>query len=153
MQLTQMSDYALRLLMYAAAHAGRLVTIAEVAQVHAISQAHLMKVTHALAQAGFLETVRGKGGGLRLARDASRIVLGDVVRATEPHFQLVECFGEGHGCALGGHCRLAGVLDEALGAFMGRLDACTLADLVPPRSGAAQWQLRLARARPERGAA
>lgn len=145
MQLTQMSDYALRVLMYAAANASRLVTIGEVAQVHAISEGHLMKVTHVLAQAGFLETVRGKGGGLRLAREAARIRLGDVVRATEPHFALVECFGEGQGCALTGRCRLATVLDEALGAFVARLDACTVADLVPPRSAAAQWQLRLAR--------
>jgi Rrf2 family nitric oxide-sensitive transcriptional repressor len=147
MQLTQLSDYALRVLMYAAAQAGRLVTIAEVAQVHGISEAHLMKVTHLLSQAGFLETVRGRGGGLRLAREASRIRLGDVVRATEPHLAIVECFGADDRCALSGNCRLAKVLDEALQGFLGRLDASTLQDLVPPRSAALQLHRRLAHGR------
>lgn len=135
MRLAQMTDFALRLLMYAARHDDRRVTIAEVAQVHGVSDAHLMKITHQLAQAGYLETVRGKGGGLRLARPPAQIRLGDVVRDVEPDFALVECFGSGNRCTLTGGCRLAGVIDEALRAFLARLDACTLADLLPPAPG------------------
>ena len=130
MRLTQMTDFALRLLMYAARQGERRVTIAEVAEVHGLSEAHLMKITHLLAQAGYLETVRGKGGGMRLARAPAQIRLGDVVRDLEPDFALVECFGDGSQCTLGGSCRLAGVIDGALQAFLAHLDAHTLADVV-----------------------
>ncbi|MEP7102679.1 MAG: Rrf2 family transcriptional regulator [Burkholderiales bacterium] len=138
MRLTMMSDYALRLLMYAAQQPDRLCTIAEVAQAHAISEAHLMKVTHQLAVAGWLVTVRGKGGGLRLARPAREINLGAVVRDIEPDFFLVECFASGSACALTGRCRLTGVLQNALQGFMDGLDRHTLADIVPPAKLAAK---------------
>ena len=141
MRLTTMTDYALRLLMHVAQQDGRLCTITEVAVRHGVSEAHLMKITHQLALAGFLETVRGRGGGMRLALPASRIGLGDVVRRMESDFALVECFAADSGCALTGGCRLAGVLDEALQAFLARLDACTLADLLPaPRSSSSVAQ-------------
>lgn len=132
MRLTQMTDYALRLLMYAALQRERLCTIAEVAQAHGISEAHLMKVTHQLALGGFLETVRGKGGGMRLARPPADIDLGAVVRHIEPDFALVECAGDGSQCRLTGGCRLAGAISGALQAFLDHLDAFTLADLLPP---------------------
>ncbi|MEO8155298.1 MAG: Rrf2 family transcriptional regulator [Rhizobacter sp.] len=132
MRLTMMSDYALRLLMYAAQQPDRLCTIAEVAQAYAISEAHLMKVTHQLALAGWLVTVRGKGGGLRLARPPEEINLGAVVRDIEPDFFLVECFASGSTCTLTGHCRLTGVLHNALQGFMDGLDRHTLADILPP---------------------
>ena len=132
MRLTTMTDYALRLLMYVAQRPDRLCTIAEVAQAHGISEAHLMKVTHHLGRAGFLETVRGKGGGMRLAAPPAQINLGAVVRAIEPDFMLVECFDSGTGCALTGHCRLAGVISSALAAFLAELDAHTLGDLLGP---------------------
>lgn len=135
MRLTQSTDFALRLLMYVARHDGRLVTIAEVARVHALSEAHLMKITHQLAQAGYLETVRGKGGGMRLARPPALIRLGAVVRDLEPDFALVECFAGANGCTLSGDCRLAGVIDDALRAFLAHLDRHTLADLLPPPPG------------------
>jgi len=135
MRLTTMTDYALRLLMYVAQRPDRLCTIAEVAQAHGISEAHLMKVTHQLGRAGFLETVRGKGGGMRLAVPPAQVNLGAVVRATEPDFVLVECFDSGTGCALTGHCRLAGVISGALAAFLAHLDARTLADLLTPPPG------------------
>lgn len=133
MRLTTMTDYALRLLMYVAQRPDRLCTIAEVAGAHGISEAHLMKVTHLLGRAGHLETVRGKGGGMRLAVAPEGINLGAVVRATEPDFMLVECFSQQTGCALTGHCRLAGVISGALNAFLAHLDARTLADLIGKR--------------------
>ncbi len=132
MRLTLMTDYALRLLMYVAQRPGRLCTIAEVARAHGISETHLMKVTHRLGVHGWIETVRGKGGGMRLALAPAEIRLGAVVRTMEPDFELAECFGNDSACLLTGSCRLAGVLDEALQAFLQRFDAHTLADLLPP---------------------
>lgn len=131
MRLTTMTDYALRLLMYAAHQPDRLCTIAEIADAYGISQAHLMKITHQLGLAGFIETVRGKGGGMRLATAPAAINLGAVVRAVEPDFALVECFGTENRCALTSYCRLAGVLGGALESFLAHLDRHTLADLVP----------------------
>lgn len=132
MRLTMMSDYALRLLMYAGPQPDRLCTIAEVAQAYRISEAHLMKVTHQLALAGWLVTVRGKGGGLRLARPTQKINLGAVVRDIEPDFLPVECFASGSACTLTGRCRLTGVLQNALQGFMDGLDRHTLANILPP---------------------
>ena len=148
MRLTTMTDYALRLLMYVAQRPDRLCTIAEVAQAHGISGAHLMKVTHQLGREGFLETVRGKGGGMRLALPADRIGLGAVVRRIEPDFRVVECFDAGAGCALAGHCRLAGAIDGALQAFLAHLDRYTLADLLGPLPRAQTLRLDRAAARP-----
>ncbi len=132
MRLTAMTDYSLRLLMYVGQNEGRLCTIAEIAQVYGVSEAHLMKITHQLALAGFLETVRGRGGGMRLARAPQEIVLGDVVRAMEPDFAMVECFATGNVCTLTGRCRLTGVLHDSLTAFMQNLDRHTLADILEP---------------------
>jgi Rrf2 family nitric oxide-sensitive transcriptional repressor len=131
MRLTMMTDYALRLLMYVAHNPDRLCTIAEIAEAYDISEAHLMKITHQLGQAGFVETVRGKGGGMRLARSAGEINIGAVVRAIESDFVLVECFGSGNRCALTSYCRLAGVLGGALESFLAHLDHHSLADLLP----------------------
>ncbi|MFO1272837.1 MAG: Rrf2 family transcriptional regulator [Rubrivivax sp.] len=145
MRLTTMTDYALRLLMHVAQQDGRLCTIAEVAARYDISEAHLMKITHQLGLAGILETVRGKGGGMRLARPAEKINLGDVVRRMETDFDIVECFGTGDQCQLSGACRLAGVLNASLQAFFAQLDAHTLADILPPRAPQAQPLRRMAR--------
>lgn len=131
MRLTTMTDYALRLLMYVAQQPQRLCTIAEVAQAYGISEAHLMKVTHQLGLQGWIETVRGKGGGMRLAHAPAAINLGAVVRSIEPDFALVECFATGSQCTLTGQCRLAGVFGGALEGFMAHLDGFTLADLLP----------------------
>lgn len=133
MRLTTMTDYALRLLMYLAQQPGRLCTIAEAAQAHGISEAHLMKVTHHLGLLGWIETVRGKGGGMRLAREPHEISLGEVVRDMEPDFHLVECFSTGNTCVRTGDCALTGVLHSALQDFLARLDGVTLADIVPTR--------------------
>ena len=131
MRLTTMTDYALRLLMHVAQRPERLCTIAEIAQAHGISEAHLMKVTHQLALQGWLETVRGKGGGMRLAHAPRQINLGAVVRGMEPDFALVECLAGGNQCALTGDCRLTGMLQGARHSFMEHLDGFTLADLLP----------------------
>ncbi|MDP3137379.1 MAG: Rrf2 family transcriptional regulator [Burkholderiaceae bacterium] len=133
MRLTAMTDYALRLLMYVAQHPQRLCTIAEVAQVHAISEAHLMKITHQLALHGWIETQRGKGGGMRLARPPQDIRLGAVVRGIEPDFDVVECFTSRQTCNLSSACRLRGVLDAATQGFLAHLDGVTLQDILPAK--------------------
>lgn len=134
MRLTLMTDYALRLLMHVAQRPERLCTISEVAQAYSISEANLMKVTHQLALQGWIETVRGKGGGMRLAREPKQIHIGAVIRGLESDFTLVECFGSDSRCTLTGDCRLAGMLQGALHSFMAHLDGFTLADLIAPTS-------------------
>ncbi|WP_315925565.1 Rrf2 family transcriptional regulator [Mesorhizobium sp. SP-1A] len=130
MRLTDFSDYSLRLLMYAANRSDRLITIEETADIYGISKAHLMKVANQLTRAGFLKAVRGRSGGLTLARPAEQIGLGEVLRVTEPDFALVECFRTGNGCLLTARCRLRGLLGEAVAAFIATLDRYTLADLL-----------------------
>lgn len=129
MQLTRFSDYALRVLMYAHAAGDRRVTIEEISGAYQISRAHLMKVVNALTKAGYLVAVRGRGGGLKLARPADEIRLGDVVRATEPDFALVECMGDAGQCVIGGCCRLPAVLRRALSSFLAELDQHTVASV------------------------
>ena len=130
MRLTYLTDYSLRVLMYVSAVPQRLVTIQEIAQGYGISENHLMKVVHGLAQHGFIETVRGRGGGLRLARPASDITVGAVVRAVEDDFALVECFRTDNTCRITPVCRLRGALHDALSAYFEVLDNRTLAELV-----------------------
>jgi Rrf2 family nitric oxide-sensitive transcriptional repressor len=130
MRLTSFSDFALRLLMYAAAHEDRLITIEEVSEVYNISRAHLMKITNTLTRAGFLKAVRGRSGGLTLAKPPRKIRVGDVIRATEPDFALAECFATGNQCIITRCCQLRGILHEGLNAFNAVLDKYTLADLI-----------------------
>jgi Rrf2 family transcriptional regulator, nitric oxide-sensitive transcriptional repressor len=131
MRLTLHSDYALRLLMLLAMEPDGLHTIEQVARRYGISRNHLMKVAQTLAQAGFIDSLRGRGGGLRLARAAASINLGAVLRATEDSFALVECFDrERNTCIVAPACGLRGPLDEALRAFLGVLDRYSLADLI-----------------------
>jgi Rrf2 family nitric oxide-sensitive transcriptional repressor len=129
MRLTQWTDYTLRVLMYCAATQGRVqpVTITEIAEGYGISRSHLMKIVQQLSAQGLLETTRGRGGGIRLARPASGINVGVVVRATETDFNLVECFDPATD-----ECRLKGVLRQALQAYLAVLDGVTLADLMAP---------------------
>ncbi len=135
MRLTYYTDYALRVLTYLALDTGRVATIGEIAEAYGISRNHLTKVAHELGRAGFVETLRGRGGGLRLARAPDAIRIGDVVRRMEDDFDIVACFGAGGkagggGCVIAPDCRLAGMLGEALQAFLAVLDRYTLADLV-----------------------
>ncbi len=136
MRLTTMSDYAMRLLMYVARQPDRLCTISEVARAYDISEAHLMKITHQLALAGWLETVRGKGGGMRLAAAPGDIRLGAVVRSIETDFAIVECLASGTACQLNPTCHLTGIINGALQSFMNFLDRYTLADLLVPGTDA-----------------
>jgi Rrf2 family nitric oxide-sensitive transcriptional repressor len=130
MRLTLYTDYSLRLLMHCAVRQGALVTIQEVADTFGISKNHLMKVAFELGRKGYLETVRGRGGGLKLARPAAKIGLGQVVRDVEQDFTIVECFDEkNNGCRITGPCRLRGALSRALKAYLAVLDEYTLADL------------------------
>jgi Rrf2 family transcriptional regulator, nitric oxide-sensitive transcriptional repressor len=136
MRLTVYTDYALRLLMYLALKDDGLATIAEIAKSYGISRNHLMKVAYELGAAGYIETVRGRGGGLRLAKPVETIGLGDVVRRTEPDMALVTCFKPVEApCAIRRCCVLRDALQRACVAFTDVLDGYSLADLVRPRSG------------------
>jgi Rrf2 family nitric oxide-sensitive transcriptional repressor len=131
MRLTVFSDYTLRVLMYLALDRTRLATIPEIASAYGISENHLMKVVHQLARAGVVESVRGKGGGIRLARAAEEIRLGDIVRASEGDAPIVECLsGDPQACRITSSCRLKGILVNAFEALYDSLDEHTLADLV-----------------------
>ena len=130
MRLTVFSDYSLQVLMFIAASPDRLVTIEEIATAYGISENHLMKVVQTLARSGFVETVRGRGGGMRLGKPADQIVVGSVLRVTEEDFGLVECFRDQNACRVTRVCRLRGLLDEALAAFFKVVDGRTLADLM-----------------------
>lgn len=146
MRLTVYSDYALRLLMFLAVRGDGMATIPQIAGAYNISGNHLMKVVHQMGQAGYIETVRGRGGGMRLARPAAEIVLGDVIRFTEPDMDIVPCFApENQECPLRRACRLKGALDRARTAFLDVLDEYTLADLTG-NSRALQASLGLAEA-------
>ncbi len=131
MRLTQFTDYSLRTLIYLAAHGERLCTIAEIARAYRISENHLMKVVSRLAARGYVETIRGKGGGMRLSRDARLINVGAVVRDMEERFDIVECFDEARqDCPLLPACTLRSVLDDACRSFLATLDRNTLQDVV-----------------------
>lgn len=132
MQLTQYTDYSLRVLIYLSQKpAQELATITEISDFYGISRNHLVKVVHSLALNGFLETTRGKNGGIRLAKPAGKICIGDVVRSTEPNFEMAECFSqESNNCIITPVCTLKGILNEARNTFIATLDKYTLADTV-----------------------
>ena len=133
MRLADYTDYTLRVLMYCATHRDRLVTVGEIAEQHGLSRNHLMKIVTDLARQGLIETTRGRGGGLRLLRERSEIRIGDVVRAAETDFRLVECFDtDTSQCTLTASCRMKSVFAAALQAYFRELDARTLADIVTP---------------------
>jgi len=134
MRLTRHTDYALRALMYLGLREDRVCTIREIASAYRISESHLMKVVHRLGVLGLVKTVRGHGGGLRLALAPEEIDLGRVVRLVEDDLRVVECFErQTNTCPIAGPCALTGILGEALDAFLGVLDRRTLADLLGPR--------------------
>ena len=134
MRLTYSTDYALRLLMLVGLEAQRLVTIEEVADRFDISKNHLMKVAYQLGQAGYLETVRGRNGGLRLGKTPDQIVVGQVVREMEPDFAVVECQNPTGYCKIAPCCALRSAMSEAVQAFLDKLDEYTLQDLLRPKS-------------------
>ncbi|HWO99133.1 MAG TPA: Rrf2 family transcriptional regulator [Methylococcus sp.] len=130
MQLTQFTDYSLRVLIYLARMPkDGLATVPEIAEYYRISRNHLVKVVHNLSSQGFVTTTRGKGGGIRLARSPDRIGIGEVVRRTEPHMNLVECFDvKANRCGIIRGCFLKAILYEARREFLVTLDRYTLAD-------------------------
>lgn len=130
MRLTKFSDYSLRVLLLAAAQTGRSLTIEQTALAYGISRAHLKKVVLMLARHGFLTAVRGRSGGYSLARRPEDINLGDVLRASEPDFALVDCFAPDNGCKISCQCRLPKVLNRALSAFLDVFDGYTLHDVM-----------------------
>jgi Rrf2 family transcriptional regulator, nitric oxide-sensitive transcriptional repressor len=134
MRLTLSTDYALRLLMLVGLEPDRLVTIEEVADRFHISKNHLMKVAYQLGQAEYLETVRGRNGGLRLKKAPDQIAVGDVVRTMEPDFAVVECEDPIGFCKITPACALRAAMREAVQAFLTKLNEYTLEDLLRPRS-------------------
>jgi Rrf2 family nitric oxide-sensitive transcriptional repressor len=130
LQLTQYSNFALRILQFLALRAPNIATVDEVARAHRVSKAHLVKVAYDLSQRGYIETVRGRNGGMRLARKAEDITVGEIIRWTEAPLELVECFNpETNTCPLQGHCHLSRGIQRALRAFLSVLDDLTIADI------------------------
>ncbi|MEK4759178.1 Rrf2 family transcriptional regulator [Viridibacillus sp. FSL E2-0187] len=132
MRLTLYTDYSLRVLLYLGArNIEDLSTIKEISDAYGISKNHLMKVTHELGKLGYIETVRGRGGGIRLALKPKDIVIGKLVRQTEEDFYLVDCFNpESVGCIISPVCSLKGALNKALHAYIAVLDEYTLDDFL-----------------------
>lgn len=133
MRLTLWTDYALRTLMYVGVNDDRLATIAEISAAFGVSRAHLMKVVNKLARRGYLETFRGRNGGIKLGRTPAEIGIGAVVRDTEEELAVMECLSDRDFCPLDGCCVLKRALGEASLAFLATLDRYTLADLMEPR--------------------
>lgn len=133
MRLTAYTDYALRVLIYLGLRGDDLATIQEIADQYGISKNHLMKLVHELGRLGYVETIRGKNGGLRLGRRPEKITVGEIVRHMEPDMALVECFQSGEvRCRIVRDCVLQNALGQALDRFFETLDQCTLADLLVP---------------------
>ena len=131
MRLTTYTDYALRTLMYLAANRNRLVTIQDIADAHGIAKNHLTKVVHQLGILGFVGSLRGRKGGLRLGREPDQINIGEVIRSTEPDFYMAECFNPGKNyCILSPACGLKVLLNDATTAYLKVLDGVTLAYLM-----------------------
>lgn len=133
MRLTEFTDLALRLLMYLGTHRGRMATIDGVARQYGMSRNHLAKVVNELAASGLIQTVRGRSGGIWLAREPHAIRLGDVVRQTEPNFHMAQCFHSASGsCPFSPDCRLRESLARATDAYLDELNRVSLAELLPP---------------------
>lgn len=136
MQLNQFTNYAIRLLMFCAIRGDRISRTSEIARAYRISENHLTKVAQQLAHAGYIETIRGRGGGIRLAVAPETITVGEVIRQTEGTLSLVECFDSAtNTCPLIDACRFSKALRRALDAFFLVLDGYTLADLIGDRDG------------------
>lgn len=137
MQLSLHSDYACRVLIYLAlVRNDERVSIEDVAEAFQVSKNHLVKIVHLLGKLGYVETTRGRGGGIKLAKNPEEIAIGKVVRKTEPHFDVVECLNrDTNTCPIVGPCGLKPWLAKAMTAFLATLDEVTLADVVRNRKG------------------
>ena len=137
MRLTDYTDYALRVLLYLSVRPSGLSTIQEISDAYGISKNHLMKIVQQLGELGWVETVRGRNGGLRLAARSRELTIGDIVRKTENDFSIVGCFADQDAatqqhCVIQPHCRLRGVLAAARDAFLAELDKHTVGELAQP---------------------
>lgn len=133
MRLTTFSDYSIRVIMYLGIQHGELVKISDIANAYDISENHLTKVVHQLAQKKYIETVRGKGGGLRLVRDPKTINIGEMIRDSEGDAGFLPCLVSEGECCIQSTCKLMGILREAQVALYAVLDKYTLADLLTPQ--------------------
>ena len=134
MQLSLHADYSLRVLLYLGTHPGEVVTTRDISDAYGISKHHLVRVAQTLGEHGYVELIPGRTGGLRLAMDPALIRLGDVVRRTEPHLRVVECFDPAtNTCPIIDHCGLRLLLHKAVEAFVASLNEHTLGDLLSPR--------------------
>ncbi len=135
MRMTFHTDYALRMLIYVAMRPEGVCTVHQIAETYGLSRNHLLKVAQTLARLGHIETIRGRAGGVRLAKPASEINIGALMRATEEDFSLVECMQQqGGACLISPACMLKGMFSEALAAYLAVLDKYTLADAVRNRT-------------------
>jgi len=131
MQLTLYTDYALRTLVYLGLHPDKLCTISEIADAYDISRNHLVKITHHLGKTDYVQTLRGKSGGMKLAMPPGDINIGQIIRITEPHMNILECFdADANTCPIITTCALKHALYQARKAFMDVLDGYTLADVL-----------------------
>ncbi|WP_050615228.1 RrF2 family transcriptional regulator [Bacillus testis] len=130
MKLTSFSDYSIRVLVYLSINNHKLVQIQEMADAYGISKNHLTKIIYQLGKMGYIETIRGRNGGNRLAKAPAEINIGELVRRTEEDFYIVECFSNNHNsCPIAPVCSLRGIFNQALNSFFSVLDAYTLADI------------------------
>jgi len=134
MRLTQHTDYALRVLIYLGLRPNELSTIRQISESYGISKNHLMKVALKLSKAGYIDSVRGQSGGLRLNKPPGDIRLGALVKEMEPDFGLVECKRPNNQCIITSECKLPAILDIAIEAFIEKLDEHTVSDLLPEQS-------------------
>jgi Rrf2 family nitric oxide-sensitive transcriptional repressor len=138
MQLTQYTDYSIRVLIHVGLTNEKLSTTQQISDRYAISRNHLMKVVYHLNLHGFLETVRGKNGGIRLGMPPEKINIGHVIRCTENTIALTACQSNENHCRISAGCILHNVLDDALATFFSVVDRYTLADLLQPRDDMVQ---------------
>lgn len=138
MRMTSHTDYALRMLVYVAMRPGRTCTVDDVAKTYGLSRNHLLKVAQRLGRLGYVETIRGRAGGVRLGAPADSINIGALVRATEEDFSVVECLQKREsGCIISPACKLKGMFSEATAAYLAVLDKYTLADAIRNRTALA----------------
>lgn len=133
MRLTKQTNYAIRMLMYCAANEGELSRVPEIAKAYSVSELFLFKILHPLVEAGLMQTVRGRNGGVKLAKPADQISVADVIKVTEENFAMAECFeNDAIECPLVNSCGLNATLRKALNAFFDVLKATSIADLQRP---------------------
>ncbi|MAX23190.1 MAG: Rrf2 family transcriptional regulator [Phycisphaeraceae bacterium] len=131
MHLTQFTDYSLRVLIYLGLHQDRLVSISEISEAYEISRNHLLKVVHHLTKAGYVDGIRGRNGGLKLSMKPEKIIIGKVVRVSEPNFNVVECFSKEHNtCPIAPNCKLKSIFNDAVNSFLEELDKHSLSEIL-----------------------